>query len=501
MKKHLSIIIFCFFYLIFSLLTFKSYGVTTDEPLEYASANKLIDYFTSPLNFSDVKKLYKLPEDELRHEALLSSYYRGHLIPHALLFSKDSYFELHLLNMLLAIPLFVIVYLTFFKYFQKWYLSILAPLFLFFDPRIFGHIPANPKDFPFAMWFLILICLFYLLKDYQNTYIKNIILGLSFGLVISIRPLGISILPIYIFYLIHNYYFNSKSNFKDNLKNLLSQLIIAGLFVCLTWPFIGANPIRNFIFYLFESSKFTGWNGSTLFNGELVQWNEIPKNYLYVWLGITTPLIHIALILIGLINFKRYYKNSLITSIFFGIILNLIIYSTVNPLIYNGYRHYLFLITLITFLSSFVLADTINLFSKSKYFKYYLVSIIILSLSLMKDFVSLHPYQYIYFNELSGGLKNNGNKFDTDYWFESRIEAVDWVMKNTDYKNESVYACNMPYILEYYSDNKLKVSKDIDDSTISICDPKRDIEKEIKGEVIKNISRERVTLTIIKRLK
>ena len=156
---------------------------------------------------------------------------------------------------------------------------------------------------------------------------------------------------------------------------------------------------------------------------------------------------------------------------------------------------------MVTFLSSFVLADTINLFSKSKYFKYYLVSIIILSLSLLKDFVSLHPFQYIYFNELSGGLKNNGNKFDTDYWFESRIEAVNWVLTNTDYKKEAIYACNMPYILEYYSDNKLKVSKDIDDSTISICDPKRDVEKEIKGEVIKNISREGVTLTIIKRLK
>ena len=38
--------------------------------------------------------------------------------------------------------------------------------------------------------------------------------------------------------------------------------------------------------------------------------------------------------------------------------------------------------------------------------------------------VSLHPYQYVYYNRLVGGLAGANGRFETDYWGESYREAV-----------------------------------------------------------------------------
>lgn len=503
-KNHFPLIIFLGFYLVFSFFTYKHFGVTTDEPLEYQSANALLDFYGSELSFKgDIRGLLKMPEDELRHVPLLSHYYRGHLLLHALLFSSDNYHELHLLNMLLGLPLFIAVYLFFYFLFKNKYLSIIPVLFLFFDPRILGHIPANPKDFPFAMWYLLSILGIYWyvksgLISKANFYL-NIIMGLVFGLALAIRPLGVTLIPVYIIFLFYMNYFHSKLDLKLVFQNIITQFLSAFILIVLTWPFIGSSPIQNFYFYLFESSKFAGWNGSVLFDGKFYNFDEIPNYYLYTWLLITTPLLHLCLFIIGFIFTKKFYKDSFIFILSITVLLNLTIYSLLNPLIYNGYRHYLFLIAILTLLATYIFIKLLLEIKKNKYSIYIISILIVLSLNLIKDFIFLHPYQNIYFSEISGGLKNAGQKFETDYWFQSRLDATEWIL-NSQYKESPVYVCNMPYIIEYYSNNKLKVSKDIDDSVISICDPKRELQKEITGDLIHSVDRDGINLTNIRLL-
>jgi hypothetical protein len=39
--------------------------------------------------------------------------------------------------------------------------------------------------------------------------------------------------------------------------------------------------------------------------------------------------------------------------------------------------------------------------------------------------IALHPYQYLYFNRLVGGLEGASGRYDTDYWVNTMPEAVD----------------------------------------------------------------------------
>ena len=43
---------------------------------------------------------------------------------------------------------------------------------------------------------------------------------------------------------------------------------------------------------------------------------------------------------------------------------------------------------------------------------------------------NLHPYEYVYFNELVGGFKGAYGRFETDYWAASLKEAVEWLKDN-----------------------------------------------------------------------
>ncbi|GET38831.1 hypothetical protein [Microseira wollei] len=55
----------------------------------------------------------------------------------------------------------------------------------------------------------------------------------------------------------------------------------------------------------------------------------------------------------------------------------------------------------------------------------------ILCLHICFDMINLHPYEYIYFNRLSGGLIGAYNRYETEYWGLSLREAMEWVNKNS----------------------------------------------------------------------
>jgi hypothetical protein len=41
--------------------------------------------------------------------------------------------------------------------------------------------------------------------------------------------------------------------------------------------------------------------------------------------------------------------------------------------------------------------------------------------------ISLHPYEYIYYNQFIGGVRGADGRFETDYWATSYREAAEYV--------------------------------------------------------------------------
>jgi len=46
----------------------------------------------------------------------------------------------------------------------------------------------------------------------------------------------------------------------------------------------------------------------------------------------------------------------------------------------------------------------------------------------IRHIVKNHPYEYVYFNELAGGINNAYGNYETDYYYNSTREAVEWVI-------------------------------------------------------------------------
>jgi len=117
----------------------------------------------------------------------------------------------------------------------------------------------------------------------------------------------------------------------------------------------------------------------------------------------------------------------------------MILFIVLKPTVYNGMRHYLFLEPI------FCLIGTIGMieFFKSKWplwgrnvvFSLVGINIVLVSIQLFQ----LYPYQYIYFNELIGGVKGAFGKFETDYWGASLKEATQWLVINEIKDGDRVY--------------------------------------------------------------
>ena len=90
------------------------------------------------------------------------------------------------------------------------------------------------------------------------------------------------------------------------------------------------------------------------------------------------------------------------------------------------------------------------------------------------DFVGLHPYQYVYYNELAGSFPYVTSRYESDYWSASYKEGAQFLrtvaQNNTDRLN--VYTCNIAFGVDYYSHKLFNLVNDSSQADYVICDNK-----------------------------
>ena len=197
MKKHFLFILFICFYLIFSLLTYKHFGITYDEfdMYEFGDAFK--------------KQLLSVPDQDYAGVVPLSDVKVNVFYPAVLAFLNPvgSYEIYNLLNLFFALPIFLAAYLLLFKLYKKQQYAILGPVFLFLKPRFSGDIPTNVKDISFAVVFFCSLAAIYFCSIKKSLVLKIGLLGVLFGLSQNFRILGFSlylilfIFDLYIFFI------------------------------------------------------------------------------------------------------------------------------------------------------------------------------------------------------------------------------------------------------------------------------------------------------------
>src|SRR5581483_5229388 len=152
--------------------------------------------------------------------------------------------------------------------------------------------------------------------------------------------------------------------------------------------------------------------------------------YLPVWILITTPLFVLFFLGGAWFFLKDKNKNRLLILMAAAMGVNLGLYFLLRPVVYDGLRHFLFLLPPLTLLAAMAALEFTQAHRSSRSW------ILVTALCLLDFFAvfshawNLHPYEYIYFNELVGGLKGAEGRFDNDYWGASFKEAVEWMETN-----------------------------------------------------------------------
>jgi len=346
-----------------------------------------------------------------------------------------------------------------------WRAAVFTVLLFFFSPRFLGHSFNNTKDSPFAagmMAGVYFITLF--IKQFPKIKIYTVIfLIVSIAFSISVRVGGIILYAYFglfgIIYLITDYYQSKVQKIKNSKKlnsfgfiNKFFKLFIFGASIAiisyflglLLWPYALQAPIKNPLEAFKEMSKFSIairqlFEGSLLWSDQL-PWYYTPK---YIFMTIPFGIIVGFLMFITLIwkDKKNYlYYFIIFFTCFFPVFW--VIYSKAH--VYHGWRHTLFAYPTMVAAAGlgFNLAIewiTKKIDGKSQIWNNYkilvinivsIVVIILLSWNPIRHIIQNHPYEYVYFSKLTGGINNAYGNYEMDYYYHSTREASEWVIAN-----------------------------------------------------------------------
>ncbi len=497
--KHVPIIAFCLIYITICLITYKQFPITADEEYRYVKGKELVNFYQNK-NALD----YSMANST---DPLESYAYTGFL---NIINPKFKYEKFHLENMIAALPIFIATYFLIYAHSKKTKYAILGPVILLFTPSFSGLIPTSVNDVPGATALMISVLLIYLFKDKKTTAWKLVILSGSFAITQTTRISGLMIYPIYLLFTIYYQTFKSgEVKIKGVIKILIEQLpnliiifCIANFLMILTWPFIGLNYIRNMYYILTLTTHYTIWNKVILFFGEFISPQQRPWYYLPTYILLTTPIYILILYFSCFYTIKKFWKNSLLILLNIVIVVAITLYLITEPVIYNGLRHFLFLIPLITICAVIKIIEILEV-KESRIKKVLVAGIVTGFILVVITIVKLHPYEYAYFNEATGGIKGANNNFETEYWGASYKEASEWVIKYAQVnkiRNLKVYPCNVSYAVAYYSKFKYEVVNKSTEADLILCDYQNDMQRGYTDPIIHTISREGTNLNLIRKV-
>jgi hypothetical protein len=455
------------------LFVFRDYGLSWDEPLFYSYADAL-GYAYSPHewfsgNF-DLEKSYGASGDD--HKTRGPAYLFLAREPVYLLegFGLDSASAWHLVNFLF----FQLGVYFFYRLSTRWMkpsAALAASALFSWQPLLWGHAFINPKDPPFLVFFLGSVCLGLEMVDKlfddsitnRQKYISTLIPAFLLGIATSIRVLGPLVgLLVFIYFLVRLIQ-NKILYISVTLWFMLAMYgVVAILVMFITWPYLWESPVSRF----FQVLKLMSDNPTTLsvlFDGDVYRADELPRRYFPFMLATTLSEPVWVLFIAGLIT--AYWKlitdssslrmNNLttITLMLLWFILVMIYVLIRRPSMYDGLRHFMFVLPPIFIFTGFVFE---LLFQYIVIFWLRAILIFLLIFPGLIEIIRLHPYEYAYYNSFVGGTSHAFRNYETDYWLTCYKESVQMLEANHT-EPINLYVHREAYIAAYYANPNVSV--------------------------------------------
>ena len=415
---------------IVALCTFKDYAISNDEDVQHHYAELIIAYYSS--GFAD-QSLFKFQNLYLYGGLFdVIAIILGHLIP------IDQYDLRHILCALFGIGGIGAAAATA-RLIAGPRAALIAAVTLSACGVWYGTMFNHTKDIPFAA--AMMGATFFLVRIARRLPSPRAgdlaVFGLLAGMALGIRVLGL-LLVIYaglaiVLYLPRQEAGRARLRFALNSAlRLLPALMLAYAIMILAWPWAALDPL-NPIRGLLSFSEFH-YAIRTVVDGQVYEMAKVPRLYVPIYILIRMPLLALfgAALAMTFALLPRLAAGSAqlrrrdIVLVALTVIIPLFCQVIFHGPAFTGMRHFLFVVPALavlagTGLDAMVtalatrgrLAASGGLAVVSACFLWNAVTL-----------VRLHPYEYLFYNAVVGGMEGASRRYDLDYWFSSMPEAL-----------------------------------------------------------------------------
>lgn len=500
--------------IIWVALTFRQHGISNDEYVQHTYGQMLLDWYQS--GFKD--------QDAFHYRNL---YLYGGLFD-IIAAALDPYIPImiwdirHLLSALFGLLGFYGVS-RFAHLLGGDRLALLAMTLLFLTVSWSGTMFTHTKDVPFAtcmLWALYATAL--VVRDMENVSGKAIVLlGFAVGGALGLR-VGGAFAVIYLVLLVlirvlldHKYQRTPIwSRLLRMVVVLLPAAVLAFVFMAMCWPWSVIEPDN-----LLEAAKSFShfdFNMQTIANGVVYNISEVPRSYLFQYLAVKLP----EAALLGIFSLPLLWfagrqtlrladqsTRMVMYTLLMGILFPLVFVMDDRPALYNGVRHFTFLLPLLAIFSAWAIVAVwqalaqSHLHARVAYQALWAGVLGGLMLVTLVDIVQLHPYQYARLNRLAGDQTQAQFKWEGDYWSSALRAATDQLTEMPLPARDKPYwvaACVDTPQIEPYLDGRFSVTRRWEEADFFLSTTNMHCHEVMKGKLIGGVQRQGMWLAVIK---
>jgi Dolichyl-phosphate-mannose-protein mannosyltransferase len=333
--------------------------------------------------------------------------------------------------------------------------GLAALLLLALCPTFYGHMFMNPKDAPFAVAMVILMLgLVRLAEEYPQPSPRTIlIVGLGAGLSIGSRILGglaliyavVGFLPMLLEEIRAHGGRESVRRFMQVAYALLPGLILGYLVMGLIWPWSIMDPGNPFQAATYFSHFFEKpWK--EMFDGALVSVPDMPWSYLPTLFALQLPEVLLGLsVAAAVATFLMLprpdvsgRRKTILLMLTLAAVLPIAVAIVKRPALYNGIRHFIFVIPPMAVLAGSAFAWGMNWLKENRR-SWQPAALAVFSFGLLLplgEMIRLHPYQYTHFNHLAGTVRGADYRYMLDYWGLALKQASDGLRETLNERQE-----------------------------------------------------------------
>ncbi len=404
--------------------------------------------------------------------------------------------------------------------------GFIAAVLLLAIPNYYGQMFNNPKDIPFAIgmvWSIYyMVRIIPLLPQPKWSLVAK--LGVATGMALGVRVGGLLIfcylgLLLLCFVLWRSIETPSPrrilaDGFASCWRVLLPTIVVAYPVMLLFWPWAQespiANPLQSLIFFSHETFPYR-----TLFAGHYFAASDLPWVYLPTYIILALPELVLALALAAPIGAFVVIRRLPVTErrdwilrhglMAFAIVFPVAYAVEIKAVLFDGMRHFIFLLPLIAVAAALVADRVLNWLAGFEYRRPIYAAIALYGIAHFSMMAMLHPNEYVYYNGFVGGVEGAQGLFKLDYWANSYAEAVDGLENylETQYgldfmdRDFTVAVCGPPISADYFFPKNFTFSEDREHADFFIAFTKDDCNKSLPGTEIFRVERMGALLSVV----